>query len=203
MKLYDAPRTPNPRRVRIFLHEKGISVPAEHLDLADGDHRAAQYRRLNPYGLVPTLVLDSGEAISESIAICRYFEALHPEPALFGAGALDIARVEMWNRRMEFHLYQPVAHAFRHLHPGMKDFEVPQVAEWGEANKPRVLATLRLLDGELAGREFIAGDRFTVADITALVAIDFLKPARIAVPEELGHLARWYAAVSARPSAAA
>jgi glutathione S-transferase len=152
---------------------------------------------------VPALVLDDGTVITESIAICRYFEALQPEPPLFGRSALEIARVEMWNRRLELHFLLPVAHVFRNSHPAMKEMEVPQVPAWAEANKPRIMEFITLLDAELKDRPFIAGDAFTVADITGLVAVDFMKPAKLAVPGEFGNLKRWHAAVSARPSASA
>ena len=118
-----------------------------------------------------------------------------------GEGALGKAVVEMWQRRMELNLFMPIAQAFRHLHPAMKEWEQPQVAEWGEANKPRALALLALLDRELASREFVAGDSYSIADITGLIAVDFMKPARIAMPEELVNVRRWHAAVKARPSA--
>ncbi len=167
------------------------------------DHKKPDYRALNPMGRVPVLVLDDGTAISESMAICRYFEEIQPEPPLLGRDARDRAVVEMWQRRMELNLMFPVAQTFRHLHPAMSQLEQPQVAEWGEANRPRVLEQLRFLDSELATRRFIAGDAYTIADITALVAIDFMKPARIERPAELANLGRWYDEVSARPSAKA
>jgi glutathione S-transferase len=170
MKLYDGGRAPNPRRTRIFLAEKNISLPVEQV---------------------------------ESVAICRYFEALHPDPALFGRGALAMAQVEMWNRRLELHLLFPVSHVFRNSHPAMKEMEVPQVPAWAEANKPRIQEFIRLLDAELKHRAFVAGDAFSIADITGLVAVDFMKPAKLAVPDEFTNLKRWHAAVSARPSASA
>ncbi len=203
MKLYDAGRAPNPRRVRIFLAEKGISVPLVPLDLNRLDHNAPAFVAINPMKQSPALELDDGTVITESVAICRYFEEIHPEPPLFGTGALGRAQVEMWQRRMEFGLLGPVAAVFRHLHPAMAQMEVPQVATWGEANKPRVMEFLALLDRHLAGSAFVAGDRFSIADITGLVAVDFLKPARLAVPDEMAHVRRWHADVAARPSAAA
>src|SRR5262249_4593778 len=124
-----------------------------------------------------------------------------PSPPLFGAGAADLATVEMWNRFAEFYLFFPVAQVFRHLHPGMKDMEVPQVAAWGEANKPRVDAFLLVLDRRLAAGPFVCGANYSVADITTLVAIDFMKPAKLVVAPEYGNIAKWYALVSARPSA--
>lgn len=203
MKLYDGGRAPNPRRVRIFLAEKGITVPTEQIDLGALQQRSDSYTAINPMQRVPALVLDDGTVIAESIAICRYFEALQPDPPLFGRGALDIARVEMWNRRAELHLLFHVASVFQHLHPAMKQMVSPQVAEWGEANKPRVMAFLQFLDGELKNRPYVAGADYTVADITALVAVDFMRPAKLALSDNLSNVKRWHQAVSARPSAAA
>jgi len=203
MKLYDGGRAPNPRRVKVFLAEKGLTVPMEQVDLGGLAHKSPEYTAINPVQQVPALQLDDGMIISESIAICRYFEALHPEPPLFGQGAKDIAVVEMWERRIEQHLLARVAHVFRNTHPAMKEMEVPQVPAWAEANKPRVMEFLELLDRELKDRRFVAGDRYTVADITGLVSVDFMKPARLAVPDTLANLKRWYAEVSARPSAKA
>jgi glutathione S-transferase len=203
MRILQTQQAPNPRRVRIFLAEKGIAVPYEELDLMKGALKTPEFTELNWFQRVPVLILDDGTAIAETIAICRYFEEVKPEPALFGSGALGRAAVEMWNRRMELGLFLSVAQAFRHLHPAMAHLEVPQVAAWGEANKPRVLEVLGFMDRELASRSFIAGDTFSVADITALVAVDFMKPARIQRPPELKNLERWYQDVSSRPSAKA
>lgn len=203
MRLYDGGRAPNPRRVRVFLKEKGISVPIAPVDLAAMEHKSERYASVNPLRRVPALELDDGTVITESIAICRYFEAAQPEPVLFGQGALEIALVEMWQRRIEFHLLGTIQQVFRHLHPGMKDHEVPQVAAWGEANKPRVIEFLAILDLELGHRRFAAGDRYSVADITGLVALDFLRAAKLSVPPEFTHVGRWHAELSARPSAAA
>ncbi|MGE3993103.1 glutathione S-transferase family protein [Pseudorhodoplanes sp.] len=203
MRLYDGGRAPNPRRVRVFLKEKGISVPLAPVDLGAMEHKSDRYTAINPMQRVPALQLDDGTIICESIAICRYFEALQPEPALFGRTALEIAMVEMWQRRIELHLLGGIQHVFRHLHPGMKDHEVPQVPAWGEANKSRVLEFLSLLDRELSGRRFAAGDGFSVADITGLIALDFLRAAKLAMPPEFTHVARWHTELSARPSATA
>lgn len=203
MKLYDGGRAPNPRRVRIFLAEKGIEVPLAPVDMGALGHRSAEVTGLNPLQRLPVLVLDDGTVLTESIAICRYFEELHPQPPLFGTGALGRALVEMWQRRMELNLLMPVAQAFRHIHPAMVEWEVPQIAAWGEANKPKAVEFLSILDRELAGREFVAGDAYTVADITGLVAVDFMKPARIELPAGLSNVRRWYDAVKARPSAVA
>jgi glutathione S-transferase len=203
MKLYDGGRAPNPRRTRIFLAEKGIKLPLEQVDLGALQQKSEPFAAVNPLMRVPALVLDDGTVITESIAICRYFEALHPEPPLFGRGALESAQVEMWNRRMELHFLFPVSHVFRNSHPAMKEMEVPQVPAWAEANKPRILEFITWLDRELGGRRFVAGDSFTVADITGLVTVDFMKPAKLSVPDELKNLKRWHAELAARPSAAA
>ena len=203
MKLYDGGRAPNPRRTRVFLAEKGIKLPLVEVDLGAMEHMSAAYAAINPIKRLPALVLDDGTVITESIAICRYFEGLQPEPSLFGRGALEIARIEMWNRRIELHLLFPVSHVFRNSHPAMKAMEVPQVPAWAEANKPRILEFVNVMDDELKDRPFIAGDGFTVADITGLIAIDFMKPAKLVVPDELKHLKRWHAEISARPSASA
>ncbi|MFG1317971.1 glutathione S-transferase family protein [Xanthobacter autotrophicus] len=203
MKLYDSSRAPNPRRVRIFLAEKGISVPTVQVDLGKLEHKSDDFTRLNPRQRVPVLVLDDGTVICETIAICRFFEALQPEPNLFGATPTEQGLVEMWQRRVELDLLYPIMMVLRHLNPGMATMEVPQVPEWGEANKPKVLAALDFFNDALAGREFLAGDRFTVADITLLVAVDFMRVIRVALSPTYENLARWHAAVSARPSAKA
>lgn len=203
MKLYDGGRAPNPRRVRVFLAEKGIEVPQVEVDMGALGHKSDEVTTRNPLQRLPILELDDGTVLTETVAICRYFEELHPEPALFGTGALGKAQVEMWQRRMELHLLMPVAHAFRHIHPAMKGWEVPQIAEWGEANKTKATDFLRILDSHFADAEFAAGDAFSIADITGMIAIDFTKPARIELPEGLTHVRRWYAALKARPSAEA
>ena len=203
MKLYDGGRAPNPRRVRVFLAEKGISLPIEPVDLGALQQKSPAYAAVNPLQRVPALVLDDGTVLTESIAICRYFEEVQPDPPLFGRGALEKARIEMWNRRVELHFLFPVSHVFRNTHPAMKEMEVPQVPEWAEANKPRIADFIAFLDNELNDRPFVAGDSYTVADITGLVAVDFMKPAKLPVPDELTNLRRWHAAVSARPSARA
>ena len=203
MKLYDSGRAPNPRRTRIFLAEKGISLPTQQVDMMAMQHKTAEYTAINPLQRMPALELDDGTIITESIAICRYFEAVQPEPPLFGVGAKEIALVEMWNRRCELNLLFTVAHVFRHSHPAMKDLEVPQVPAYAEAMRPRAIWFLELLEKELAKREFIAGEHYSVADITTLVAVDFMKPARLMMPEGASHVKRWHAAVSARPSAKA
>lgn len=201
MKLIETRTAPNARRVRIFLAEKAIEIDREHRDL--DTLRSDEFTLINPYQRIPVLVLDDGSVIAETVAICRYFEELQPEPALFGRGAFGKARVEMQHRRVEFGLYLFVQAAFRHLHPSMAQLEVPQIAAWGEANKVKAAAALELLDRQLADSRFLAGDAFSIADITALVTVDFMRPARIARPAELLNLDRWYQDVATRPSASA
>src|SRR5262249_4291878 len=159
--------------------------PMQQIDLGALEHMSTSYAGINPLKRVPALVLDDGTVITESIAICRYFEALTPEPALFGRDALETARVEMWNRRLELHLLFPISRFSRNTHPAMKALEVPQVPAWAEANKPRILDFIGIVDRELEGRRFISGDNFSVADITGLISLDFMKPAKLAVPDEL------------------
>ena len=203
MKLYDSKMAPNPRRTRIFLAEKGVAVPTEQVDMMAMAHKTPEYTAINPLQRMPALVLDDGTVITESIAICRYFDALYPEPPLFGTGAKEIALVEMWNRRCEINFFSNVAAVFRHLHPAMKELEVPQVPAYAEAMRPRAYSFLDLLNTELGSREYIAGARFSVADITTLVAVDFMKPSKMPMPDTLDNVKRWHATVSARPSAKA
>jgi glutathione S-transferase len=203
MKILETRTAPNPRRVRIFLAEKGLSVPFEEMDMMKGALKTPEFTQLNKFQRVPVLILDDGTSIAETMAICRYFEETNPEPALFGKGAKQRALVEMWNRRMELGLLFSVAQAFRHLHPAAAALEVPQVAAWGEANKPRAQEVLQFMDEELGKRRFVAGDDYSVADITALVAVDFARVARIQRPEGAKNLDRWHQEVSTRPSAKA
>ena len=203
MKIIEDGRAPNPRRVRIFLAEKAVDIAYEQININEFEQNSPEFSDINPLQRVPVLILDDGTAITESIAICRYFEELKPEPPLMGVGPLGKAIVEMWQRRMELHLLFPVAQTFRHLHPAMKELEKPQVAEWGEANRPRALTMLSMLNDQLSAHPFIAGDEFSMADITAMVGIDFMKPAKIDRPENLPNLDRWYDEVSSRPSAKA
>lgn len=203
VKIIETKTAPNPRRVRVFLAEKGIEMTFEPFEFTTENLRSAAFTAMNPMQKVPILVLDDGSCISETVAICRYFEETNPEPALMGSDAKSKAVVEMWNRRIELGLFFHIAQAFRHLHPSMVEREVPQVAEWGESNKPKAQEQLRILDGQLGKTQFVAGDAFSIADITAMVAIDFMKPARIERPDGLVNVERWYGEVSARPSASA
>jgi glutathione S-transferase len=203
VKIYQTRTAPNPRRVRIFLAEKGVTVAYQEIDLMKGELRTPEFSKLNRFQRVPVLELDDGSTISETMAICRYFEELNPLPALMGSGAKERATVEMWNRHMELGLMFYVAGAFRHGHPAMAHLEQPQIKEFSEVCKPKAAAMLVAMDEELAGRRYIAGDSYSVADITALCAVDFMRPARIPRPEGLKNLERWYADVSTRPSAQA
>ena len=203
MRIIETRSAPNPRRVRIFLAENGISVAYEQLDMMVGDLKSASFTAINPLQRVPVLILDDGTAISESVAICRYFEELQPEPPLFGVGPVGRATVEMWQRRLDLGFFLHVAQAFRHLHPKMAHLEVPQVPSWGEANKEKALAMLELIDTQLGQSRFLAGPDYSIADITLLVAVDFMKPAKLVLPAGLDNVRRWHQDVAARPSALA
>jgi glutathione S-transferase len=172
------------------------------VDLMAGDLRTPEFTRINPLQRVPVLILDDGTAIAETVAICRYFEEIQPEPALMGRSAREKALIEMWNRRLELGLFQSVAHVFRHLNPKMAHLEQPQVAAWGQANRLKVLENLAILDRQLADRPFVAGPGFSIADITAFVAVAFMKPARLDLPGEFRNVARWFREMAERPSAA-
>lgn len=202
MKLYDSAMAPNPRRVRIFLAEKGISVPTTQVDLGKAETRQPEFLKKNPMGGVPVLELDDGRFLSESVAICRFFEERRPQPPLFGVDAEDRAFVEMWQRRMESEVFQRVAQTFQNTHEFFKG-RIEQVPAFGEVARKTALARLAWLDGELASREFIAGDRYTIADITAQCGIDFGRVAGIRIDPSWKNLQRWHEAVSARPSAKA
>jgi glutathione S-transferase len=203
MKLYNSNLAPSPRRVRIFLAEKGVSIPRIEVDLGKLEHKTPEFSVLNPFQTIPILELDDGTKIAETMAICRYIEALWPEPNLFGLTPLEQAMIEMWQRQLEWRLLLPIAQVLRHSHPHMVEMENPQVPDWAAANRPRTLKAMAIVDEALRDRPFIAGDRFTVADITGLVALDFARSARIAIPPELVHLNRWRETLKARPSAAA
>lgn len=202
MKLYDSKMAPNPRRVRIFLAEKGVEVPVVQVDLAKAENRRPEFLARNPMGTLPVLELDDGTCIAETVAICRYFERTQPEPPLMGVGARGEAVVEMWQRRMELEVALPIMQVFRNTHEFFKG-RIPQVPEYGELCRRMALKRLAWLDQELAGRPFVAGDRYTIADITALCGIDFGRPTGIRIAPEWKHLARWHEAVGARPSAKA
>ena len=202
MKLYDLKAGTNPRRVRIFLAEKGITVPTVQVDMMKGENKTAEYLAKNPMGTLPLLELDDGTYLAKSVAICRYFEELHPEPPLFGSTARERAVIEMWNRRMELELLVPITNAFVHLSPFWQG-RCTQIAEAGHAARAHAEARMRWLDRELAGRPFIAGDHYTIADITAQCACLLGKNTGTPIPADLPHLTAWFQTVSKRPSARA
>ena len=202
MILYDSKPAPNPRRVRIFLAEKGIEVPTRQVDIGARESRQPAFLAKNPLGAVPVLELDDGTCIAESVAICRYFEETQPSPPLFGTDARDRALVEMWERRTEFELFRNVTGTFQNTHDFFKG-RIEQVPAFGERCRKAGRERLAWLDRELAERSFVAGERYTIADITALCAIDFGRIVDIRIAPEQKHLARWHEAVSARPSAKA
>jgi glutathione S-transferase len=203
MILYGAPNpAPNPRRVRIFLAEKGIDLPETPLNMMQREHKSDEHKARNSLGQVPTLVLDDGAAISETVAICRYFEETQPEPPLFGTGAKGKALVDMWIRRIEFQVMQPVGNFWRHAHPRTAAL-LTQYKDFGEANRATYAGGLKWLDRELAEREFIAGEAYSMADICALTTVDFAAWIGLEIPEELAKVKAWHGRVSARPSASA
>ncbi len=202
MKLYDSAAAPNPRRVRIFLAEKGIQVPIVPVDIGKAENRQPPFLAKNPLGGVPVLELDDGSFLAESVAICRYFEETQPEPPLMGTDAADRARVEMWQRRMELELMRGVTGCFQNTHKFFAG-RIPQVPEYGEVCRKAARARLAWLNDELADRPFVAGDRYTIADITALCAIDFGRVSDIRIAPDQKHLARWHESVSSRESAKA
>jgi glutathione S-transferase len=202
MILHDLSAGMHPRRVRIFMAEKGLVIDRREVDAAGDANAMPDFLRLNPLGKLPVLELDDGSAIAESLAICRYLEAMQPLPSLMGRTPLASAHVEMWTLRMDHELSQPIALVF--LHSG--DFyrgrieQVPEVASWARG---RALQTMTWLDGELAGRSHIAGEDYTMADIVAQCACVLGKAVGLRIPPEMTHLSRWFAQVSARPTARA
>jgi glutathione S-transferase len=203
MKLYGAPMpAPNPRRVRIFLAEKGIDLPETPLDLRKREHKSDEHRARNSLGQVPTLELDDGACISETVAICRYFEEIQPQPPLFGATPAEKANVDMWVRRIEFIMMTPVGNFWRHAHPYTAAL-ITQYKDFGESNRQAYTAAQRWLDRELDGRAFVAGEAYTMADICALSTMDFASWIGLETEPQLANVAAWHERVSARPSAAA
>lgn len=211
MKLYDNTHAPNPRRVRIFMAEKGVSCDNEQVDIVGGENLKSEFLEVNPRGLLPTLVLDDGTVLDETVAICRYLEETHPEPPLMGADAVSKARIEARQRHMEWDGLLPAMEAFRNAFPGFKERglggavgtveAIPALAERGKASLARYYKTL---DAQLADSKYVAGDEFTIADITALCVIDFASgAARCPVPDDCENLKRWHEEVSSRPSASA
>lgn len=209
MKYYDFALAPNPRRVNLFLNEKGLVLDTEQVNLRAGEHMGEAFRRLNPQLMVPCLVLDDGTVLQETMAICRYLEALHPTPCLFGDTPLAIGLVEQWNRRAEIEGFLPAADALRNGEPRFANRAVPgprdyaQIAALAERGKARTLGFFEDLDRHLAGREFVAIERFSMADINAYITVEFAARVGVRPTEQMGDLKRWYAAVAARPSAQA
>ena len=204
MKLYGSSFAPNPRRVTMFMAEKGITgIDTVLIDLGANEHRSAAFLAKNPLGRVPALELDDGRVLCESRAICSYLEGLHPSPNLMGEGFEERAFIEMADRRVELTLFLGIANCVRHTHPGLAALEQPQFADFGAAQGEKMRETARWLDATLATQPFVAGQRFTIADITAFCAIEFarglmkFRPAQ----EGLPHLQAWRDRIAERPSA--
>jgi len=176
MKLYTAQRAPNPRRVLMFIHEKAITgIELVPVDLNAGEHKGAAYRALNPVATVPTLELPDGRCLSETRAICSYLEGLQPEPNLMGRDFAERAFIEMHDRRVEWYWLLPIANCVRHTHPGLATLERPQFADFGRSQGEKVRERARWLDEQLAAQPWMAGERFTIADITAFCALEFAR----------------------------
>jgi glutathione S-transferase len=203
MKIYDFAFAPNPRRLRIFVAEKGLKIPMEQVDLATGKNRTPEMLAKNPAGGLPFVELDDGTHLAESVAICRYLEGLHPEPNLMGKDSREQAFIEMWNRRVELNLFSAAARAFQHTNELFKA-RIKQFPEYGATQRETVAGQFKWLDAQIGNKPFIAGDRFTIADITALVAVDFgVQAAGVPMDPALKNLGRWHQSVSSRPSAKA
>jgi glutathione S-transferase len=200
MKLYDSKTAPNPRRVRIFLAEKGIEIPTVQVDIMAKQCQTPDFIARNPMQQLPVLEFDDGACLSESVAICRYFEAAQPDPPLMGRNAREIGEIEMWNRRVDIHFLWPVTFAFRHTSPAMAELQIPQVPAWGEANRGFVEQALAWLDGELAGRPYVAGQSFSIADITAICAAGFMRVVGRKLGDDTPNLLRWHERMAERPS---
>jgi glutathione S-transferase len=209
MKFYDCSTAPSPRRVRIFLAEKGISVPTVQVDLRNNEQLTPAFRAINPDATVPVLELDDGTRIADAIGICVYFEAAHPQPPLMGESAEEKAVITSWQRSAERNGFYAVMEALRNATPGLKGRALPgpddyaQIPELAERGRARVARFFALMEARLAQCEFVAGARYSIADITTLVSVDFARWVKLSVPEECTNLRRWHAQVSARPSAKA
>ena len=203
MKIYESATAPNARRVRIFLHEKNIlNIDYIQMDIQSGDNLTEAFKQKNPLAKVPILELDDGTVISESVAICRYFEETNPENPLLGSSAIDKAIIEQWQRRMELSLLMPTGMCFQHSTGYFKD-RMNVIPDWGKECGNNVKKFLVFLDAHLATSKYIAGDSFSIADITALISIDFNRVNNIKVEDDQINLKRWYETVSSRPSAKA
>lgn len=203
MKLFgERNPAPNPRRVRIFLAEKALDIPYQNVSIPKRAHKTAEFRAKNSLGQLPVLELDDGTTLCESISICRYLEELHPAPALFGDNALERARIDMWIRRVEFVVMQPIAAVWVHTHPLTAGLG-PQFKDFGESRRDHAAKAMLWLDRELTDHDYIAGSRFSMADIAALTSIDFASFIGLAIPASCERLRSWHALVSQRPSASA
>ncbi len=200
-RLYHQPRAPNPRRVNIFLAEKGIEIERVNVDLMAGEHKQPGYLAKIGVPQVPALELDDGTIVTESVAICRYVEALQPEPNMMGRDVMEQIVIEKWQRLVEFRLFTTVAACFRHTNPHLAVLE-NQCADWGEVNRGRLDARLGEIDRRLEGRDWIAADRLTIADITSLVAVEFLRVIKHPIPESCTNLLAWLERMRSRPSTA-
>ena len=199
MKLYNAP-APNPRKVRIFLAEKGIEIPRVDLDLQAGEGRTPEFLAKNSLGHTPVLELDDGTILTESVAICRYLEELHPDPPLFGSTPLERAQVAMWNRRIEIELMNTLGNIAQNTFEFFATRRI-QVPAFAEAEREMAVRKLEWLDAEFAdGRPFATGDRFTMADITGMCAAMLVGFVEVAVSPELKHVNGWFDRLRARPS---
>jgi glutathione S-transferase len=198
VKLHEAP-SPNARRVQVFLKEKGMQAPSSvAVDIRGGENLTEAYRALNPFGRVPVLELDDGTCLAESVAICRYFEGLHPEPCLFGVEPLEQALIEMWNRRAEINFMMPAAQAFRNLTGFFADREKVS-KEWGAISLETAADGLTRFDQVLEDRQYLAGERFSIADITLGVALSFTRQINLELPFDLPNISRYLGEISARP----
>ena len=202
MKIYQTHMAPNPRRVRMFLAEKNIAMEYQEVDIGAGDNLTPEMKAKNPTTKLPFLELNDGTCIGETVAICRYFEEINPENPLMGRTALEKAQVEMWQRRVEFHLLQPITMCFVHTTGFFKDRMKP-ISEWGDASGENAVAYFDALNEHFSNSDYLVGDYFSIADITLLCSIDFARVVKIRVDEEYTHLLDWYARVSARASASA
>ena len=206
MKLFDHPTAPNPRRVHVFLAEKNIELERVNVDMQKGEHKAAEFLQKNISGQIPVLQLDDGTYLSESVSICRYLEALHPSPSMFGSTPSDVGRIDMHLRRIELQLGRNVSVSWVNG-PIVAKFAAGRFTQIPEAKKQSdaaVSAYYERLDKELSSRAMIAGDNYSVADITAMCTIDFAEQMVDLKPDEnLQNLSRWRAEVSSRPSAKA
>ena len=200
MKIYSSRFAPNPRKVLIYLKEKGISdIEIINLDLAKLEHKTPEYKAIAPNSRVPALQLDDGTVILETTAMCRYLECLYPEPNMFGESPMEIASIEMWYSRVSFELMMPLMHGFRHTHPHMSEME-NQNQEFGLAQRKLAVKELKNYDKIIESREFIAGDRFTYADLQMVTSLQFLVRLNKLDIEDYGNLNNYIIQVSSRPS---